>query len=152
MSVFRVDERLSMVAPFTNDQKALKKAISLSTSGERTGITDDKAALDETMNQIHKTTDPATATGPRAAGQGGNFAARTQAQALANMLRLANDLQRQQLGTTSLYPLLGLVKGQQTLAGRKTLVYLTERLEVPPNLEAVFRSVISEANRSNVSV
>jgi VWFA-related protein len=152
MSVFRVDERLAMVAPFTNDRKALEKAVSLSTSGERTGITDEKAALSEAMSEIQRTQGLVSASGPSAAGQGGDFASRAQAQALANMLRLANDLQRQQLGTTSLYPLLALMKGQQTLAGRKTLVYLTERLEVPPNLDAVFRSVISEANRANVSV
>jgi hypothetical protein len=56
------------------------------------------------------------------------------------------------MGTSSLYPLIALVMGQQTLAGRKTLLYLSELLDVPPNLDAVFRSVISEANRANVSV
>ena len=83
---------------------------------------------------------------------GENAAAQAQARALANMLRLANDLQAQQQGGTSLYPLLALMKGQKDLAGRKTLIYVTEALDVPPNLEAVFRSVISEANRANVSV
>jgi hypothetical protein len=68
------------------------------------------------------------------------------------MLRLSYSLQRQQQGATSLYPLLALVRGHETLAGRKTLIYLSEGLHVPPNLEAVFRSTISAANRANVSV
>ena len=152
ISVFRVDQRLSMVAPFTNDKKALEDAVARSTSGETIGVTDEAAALEQAVAEMERTRDLASASGPEVAGQGGDFASRAQAQALANMLRLANELQRQQLGTTSLYPLLALVKGHQSLAGRKTLVYLTEALDVPPNLEAVFRSVISEANRSNVSV
>jgi VWFA-related protein len=152
ISVFRVDQRLSMVAPFTNDKKVLERAVARSTSGETIGVTDERAALEEAMAELARTRGLEAVSGPEAAGQGGDFASRAQAQALANMLRLANDLQRQQLGGSSLYPLLALVKGHQGLAGRKTLVYLTERLDVPPNLDAVFRSVISEANRANVSV
>ena len=49
-------------------------------------------------------------------------------------------------------PLLALVKAQAPLAGRKTLVFFSPGLQVPPNLQDVFRTVVSEANRSNVSV
>jgi VWFA-related protein len=152
VAVFRVDNRLSMVQPFTNDREKLKEAIARSTSGTFLGVTDEKAALDQALSELQRTAGLDEATGPGAAAQGANFAARAQAQALSNMLRLANDLQRQQQGSTSLYPLLGLVKGQATLAGRKTMLYFAERLEVPSNLDQVFRSVISEANRANVSV
>ncbi len=141
-----------MVQAFTTDRAKLKDAVARSTSGTNVGVTDEKAALEQVMAELQRTAGLESATGPGAASQGAGFAARAQAQALSNMLRMANDLQRQQMGTTSLYPLMALVKGQQTLAGRKTLLYLTERLEVPPNLDAVFRSVISEANRANVSV
>jgi VWFA-related protein len=152
MAVFRVDQRLSMVQPFTNDRAKLKEAVARSTSGTFIGVTDEKATLEQAVAELERTQALGSASGPGAAGQGGGFASRAQAQALSNMLRMANALQRQQMGGSSLYPLLALVKGQQTLAGRKTLVYLTERLDVPPNLDAVFRSVISEANRANVSV
>ena len=151
-AVFRVDQRLSMVQAFTTDRAKLKDAVARSTSGTNVGVTDEKAALEQVMAELQRTAGLESATGPGAASQGAGFAARAQAQALSNMLRMANELQRQQMGTTSLYPLMALVKGQQTLAGRKTLLYLTERLDVPPNLEAVYRSVISEANRANVSV
>jgi VWFA-related protein len=152
VAVFRVDQRLSMVQPFTNDRQKLKEAISRSTSGTFIGVTDEKAALEQAMAELKRTESVASAEGPGAAAQGGTMAARAQAQAISNMLRMANSLQRQQMGGSSLYPLIALVKGQQTLAGRKTMLYMTERLEVPPSLDAVFRSVISEANRANVSV
>jgi VWFA-related protein len=154
ISVFRVDQRLAMVAPFTRDEKLLEAAIDRATSGERFGVTDEREAMAAALEQMQGPTGPSGGEGqaPDTAGVGESAAAQAQARALANMLRLANELQAQQQGGTSLYPLLALAKGQRDLAGRKTLIYITEWLGVPPSLEAVFRSVISEANRSNVSV
>ena len=153
VSVFRVDQRLSLVQPFTNDADLLKKAVAEATSGTFLGVTDEQAALNEALAELERTSDAASAAAAGGPGtQGGAFASQAQARAIANMLRLSASLQRQQVGTSSLYPLIALVKGHQTLAGRKTLVYLSEGLEVPPQLDAVYRSVISEANRSNVSV
>jgi VWFA-related protein len=140
------------VHAFSNDRAKLREAVARSTSGLNVGVTDEKAALEQAMAELQRTQGLEGASGPGVASQGGSFASRAQAQALSNMLRMANELQRQQMGTSSLYPLIALVKGQQTLSGRKTMLYFTERLEVPPNLDAVFRSVISEANRANVSV
>jgi VWFA-related protein len=153
-AVFQVDHRLALVQPYTNDAARLKDAVALATSGTYKGVIEEQAA----MEQAQKDAELAAAAVPEATeGQGppasgGAFAARVQAQAIANMLRLSNALQRQQLGTTSLYPLLALMRGHETLAGRKTLLYLSEGLHVPPNLEAVFRSTVSAANRANVSV
>ncbi len=71
---------------------------------------------------------------------------------VAGILRFTSSIQRQQQGQSSLYPLLGLVKNQSRLAGRKTLLYFSEGLVVPKNLEEVFKTTISEANRANVTV
>jgi VWFA-related protein len=154
VSIFRVDQRLAMVTPFTNDKKLLEKGIDMATSGERFGVTDEREAMAAALEQMQGPTGPSGPEGqaPDTGGVGESAAAQAQARALANMLRLAAELQAQQQGGTSLYPLLALAKGQRDLAGRKTLIYITEWLGVPPSLEAVFRSVISEANRSNVSV
>ena len=154
VSIFRVDQRLAMVTPFTNDKKLLEKGIDMATSGERFGVTDEREAMAAALEQMQGPTGPSGPEGqaPDTGGVGEGAAAQAQARALANMLRLAAELQAQQQGGTSLYPLLALAKGQRDLAGRKTLIYITEWLGVPPSLEAVFRSVISEANRSNVSV
>jgi VWFA-related protein len=144
ISVFRVDQRLAMVTPFTNDKKVLEMAIDRATSGERFGVTDEREALQQVLDEMQELGEPEQ-------GDGAGYASQAQARALANMLRLANELQAQQQGGTSLYPLLALAKGHRDLAGRKTLIYITEWIGVPPSLEAVFRSVVSEANRSNVS-
>ena len=71
---------------------------------------------------------------------------------IASTLRFSDSIQRQQQGQSSLYPLLALVKTQGRLAGRKTVLYFAEGLVVPKNLEEVFQTAISEANRANVTV
>jgi hypothetical protein len=47
---------------------------------------------------------------------------------------------------------MALMKAQGALAGRKALLFFSEGLPIPPNLEEAYRSAISEANRANVSV
>ena len=115
ISVFRVDQRLSMVAPFTNDKKLLEQAIDRATSGERFGVTDEREAMARPWSRCRDPRGPSGQEGqaPDTGGVGESAAAQAQARALANMLRLANELQAQQQGGTSLYPLLALVKGQQ---------------------------------------
>ena len=154
VAVFQIDQRLALLQAFTNDAAKLRAAVNQATTGTYKGIVDEQAAFAQAQREAEQTAEtvPDTSEGRGAPASGGAFAARAQAQALANMLRLSSSLQRQQQGTTSLYPLLALVRGHETLAGRKTLVYLSEGLQVPPSLEAVFRSTISAANRANVSV
>jgi VWFA-related protein len=154
VAVFQIDRRLALLQPFTNDGARLKQAVASATTGTYEGILDEQAALAQAQKEADETpsTVPDTPEGRGPPAAAGSFASRAQARALANMLRLSSSLQRQQQGTTSLYPLLALVLGHETLGGRKTLVYLSEGLQVPPNLDAVFRSTISAANRANVSV
>jgi len=154
VAVFQIDQRLTLLQPFTNDPEKLKSAVARATTGTYKAVIDEQAAMEQAQKDAEQAAAaaPDTGEGRGAPASGGGFAARAQAQAIANMLRLSNSLQRQQQGTTSLYPLLALMRGHETLAGRKTLVYLSEGLQVPPNLDAVFRSTISAANRANVSV
>jgi VWFA-related protein len=153
VAVFEIDQRLALLQPFTNDAAKLKQAVASATTGTYKGVIDERAALEQAQKGLADSAVADAATSGRGApASGAHFAALVEAQALLNMIRLSYSLQRQQQGTTSLYPLLALVRGHETLAGRKTLVYLSEGLQVPPSLEAVFRSTISAANRANVSV
>jgi hypothetical protein len=52
----------------------------------------------------------------------------------------------------TIFGLLGLVREQYRLPGRKTVMYFCDGLFVPPFLDEAFRSIISAANRANVSV
>jgi VWFA-related protein len=82
---------------------------------------------------------------------GGAFADAKAAEVTLNILRLADDSARQQQGVSSIFSLLSLIEGQKKLLGRKTVVYFSEGLHVPPNLKDAFHTAISTANRANVS-
>ncbi|PYP99118.1 MAG: hypothetical protein DMF82_25800, partial [Acidobacteria bacterium] len=60
--------------------------------------------------------------------------------------------ERDQQGYASTNGLLAVVNGLKSLPGRKTVVFFSEGLAIPPNVQAQFRSVIANANRANVSV
>ena len=93
-----------------------------------------------------------------AAGSGGNAALGAAISevvvrdVLAHMEHLVEASESQQRGQSTLFPLMALMKAQGTLAGRKALVFFSEGLSIPPNLEDAYRSAISEANRANVSI
>jgi len=165
MSVFTIDQRLALRQAFTQDAYLLKQAIQQATRA--TSVT--AASVAGTANQQERLAEQATAIAARAAesaaasaspsspgtpNPGAIGAASAEAQMAAvvsNILRFSDSLQRQQQGQSSLYPLLAMAKAQGRLAGRKTVLYFSEGLQVPRNLEEVFRTTIGEANRANVT-
>jgi VWFA-related protein len=163
VAVFRIDYLLGLEQRFTNDRTLLRQAIERATAGTMVPLGERKEAVERAIDELDRQAKAGDAlttqleqagpqAGQAAAAGGANFAAARQAAAMANMLRLSMSLQAQQLGVSSLYSLLGLVKGQELLEGRKSLIYFTQWLQVPSHLDTIFRSVISEANRANVSI
>ena len=67
-------------------------------------------------------------------------------------LRLTDTLQREQQGSPRSIRLLALARQQQRLAGRKTILFFSEGLQITPRLEHVLPTAVSEANRANVSI
>lgn len=164
MSVWTIDQRLYLRQTFTQDRYLLKQAVlraTGTTSVAAASLSGEAAAQDQLAQQASNIAGglQAAAVGSAAAAGGADSAAigaanaeAQMAQVIAGILRFTNSIQRQQQGQSSLYPLLGLVREQQRLSGRKTLLYFSEGLVVPKNLEEVFKTAISEANRSNVTV
>jgi len=173
VAVFTIGSRLALLQPFTAEKELLLAAITLATSGK------DMKDPSLTARAQQASRDAAMASGLPVGGQlpevgdatqpaderitsgqgrqpgvapddrGGEIKMR---QWTAAALRIADSLQRQAEGQWSLYPLLALVKAQAPLGGRKTLLFFSPGVQAPPNLQDVFRTVVSEANRSNVSV
>jgi tetratricopeptide (TPR) repeat protein len=89
---------------------------------------------------------------PTATDPGALATERKLAEVQAIALRATDLIQREARGESVLYPLLALLKAQEELAGRKTLVLFTTGLVVPPNLDSLFRTTVGQANRANVSI
>lgn len=159
VAVFAVTSRLHLVQQFTTDRDALRKAVELAAGQSGPTFTTDKERSDQLSR---READVMSALEALAVSQGIGAlqspaaAAAGQEAAMLRMamdaIRLTDSLQRQQQGETSLFALIGLARQQQQLAGRKTIIYFSEGLRSTPGLEETFRSAISAANRSNVSV
>jgi len=162
VAVFAIGARLTVAQPFTADKEALLAAVDLATSG--TDFRDrslTKEALQKSRDARaaagrHEAEAPPAvedaATPTRQLVTAGDPMEVVIRQSIANAVRMSDSLQRQMEGQWSLYPLLALVKAQASLAGRKTLVFFSPGVQVPPNLDDVFRTIVSEANRANVSL
>ena len=170
-AVFSIGTRLALLQDFTTDPQQLALAIAAGTAGK--DLKDrpltsaaqqaqrDAAmasglpvggALPETGDTSQPSTERVVGAQTRQPGvpedrRGADFL-----NWIARAMRMADGLQRQAEGEWSLYPLLALVKAESLLPGRKTLVFFSPGMRVPPNLQDVFKTVVSEANRSNVSV
>jgi hypothetical protein len=68
------------------------------------------------------------------------------------MLRSFDAMERDQQGFATTHGLLAVVNGLKAIPGRKTVVFFSEGIAIPANVQAQFRSVIASANRSNVSI
>ena len=164
VSVWTIDQRLYLRQEFTQDRYLLRQAVlkATGTTSVTAASLSGEAAAQEQLSQKSSTVASglqAAAAGSAAGAGGADSTAIGSANAeaqmaavIAGILRFTSSIQRQQQGQSSLYPLLGLVKNQSRLAGRKTLLYFSEGLVVPKNLEEVFETAISEANRANVTV
>jgi VWFA-related protein len=157
VSVFRIQESLALVQQFTAEQELVREAVLEATGAANTqysSATEDLVAAVERDRRAQEALDQAigvnsAATGATA-GQLGQLA--DMARMAVDSLRFTQTLQREQQGHASLYSLLALSRNQQRLAGRKTILYFSEGLQVPTSLEHVLRQAISEANRANVSI
>ena len=157
VAIFSLDQRLNVVQSFTSDRERIKAAIERVVGMAPSAFASESQKIKQELENFTKA-DATAAQSSAAVGQGGAstvnggaFADAKAAEVTLNILRLADDSARQQQGQTSIFSLLSLIEGQKKLLGRKTVVYLSEGLQVPPNLKDAFQATISSANRANVS-
>lgn len=165
ISVLAIDHALQVIQPFTNNVDSLKKAVERATGGA-TNFASDTARVQTQLEQM---------VGPNQAGQGlgdqvgsmsnggsgqGGPAGAANGPTAANaamakmMLRMLQSKQQDESvdqGRAKIFALLQVVKEQYALPGRKTILYFTPGFQIPQGMEEPFKSVISIANRSNVS-
>ena len=140
VGVFRMDQSLIAVQTFTNDVQLIKQAIDqVATSGTSVYISAEKeiAKLWELHDELKR--------------RGPSF------ELFFNEMRIrtAQDferIERDQQGYFTPNSLLAVINGMGTLSGRKALVLFSEGIAIPPSAAARFRSIISNANRANVSI
>ena len=68
------------------------------------------------------------------------------------MAETFQSLERDEQGYATANALMAVVSAMKAIPGRKSVVFFTEGLSIPPNVKARFESVIDAANRANVSI
>ena len=166
--IFRIDQSLITVQPFTDNSTLVKDAVGRATSA--TGSTyvsgaqrsrdlaDRSIALDQEVQSSQSTAAAAGASQDGAAASAAGSAAGQAAaeqklnEMEANILRQFEELERDQQGFATVNSLLAVINPMRNLPGRKTIIFFSEGIALPPAVQTKFPSVISAANRANVSI
>ncbi|HYN05278.1 MAG TPA: VWA domain-containing protein [Vicinamibacteria bacterium] len=161
-SVFVIGNRLQLLQQFTTDRAAVATAVERACSVlDPRGLVPGAAAMEQAADTASQANDKAQAAGDAAFAGGGAAAGAASGQAavdagFANVeqraVDMAENVERSQRGNSSLFGLFALARQVQRLAGRKAIVYFSEGLQVPNQLQPLYRSVVSEANRANLSI
>lgn len=166
--VFGIDQNLRTIQSFTDNAQLVKDAVEratgTSTSSYASGAgkvrenTDRSQSLD---NQISSSMAAAAAAGAAQNSSGASAAGEAAGQAAAQQkfLEMQNQmldhyerLERDQEGFATINSLLAVISPMQNLPGRKTIIFFSEGLKMPPAVMAKFPAVVNAANRANVSI
>jgi len=166
--VFRIDQSLITLQPFTNSSELVINAVgratdatasSYASGAQRTrDLADQNTALDRSIDSAQSDAQAAggsrDAAGASAAAAAGGQAAAQQAlnQMEANILQMYEALERDQQGFATINGLLAVINPMRNLPGRKTIIFFSEGLVLPSAVQAKFPAVISAANKANVSI
>jgi VWFA-related protein len=168
-SVVAISTQLHVLQPFTPDKEALRQAIERATrglsSGQLRGDSDRiKGQLRDALRSATGQSDPSVAMqalnlpGPSGnQGPPGGVGAAGSAALNAKMVQVMLDMLRFDAAVSgdssrlSIFALESLVRGLAPLPGRKSILYFTWGLQVPPYLDEPFKTLMSMANRGNVT-
>ena len=169
VAIFRIDGRLMLVKGFTRGRAGLLESVDGATLGNAPAFASGALAAGgeigassnggdplqrgydlRVLRPAHSAGDPDAGTPMD--GDGALTPERKMANVTLDILRTAEEAERTLRGNRSLDGLLAVVHGLRDLPGRKTLVYFSEGLQVPPWLDDHFRGLASEANRASVSI
>ena len=157
VSIYRLDNRLYRAQTFTRSPAEIRAGI---TAATRSATREDSDALQGRVSVLGNEAQASAATQQTDAGVPTNDQVPTGAAAgdaamaavMQRMSIMINRAEIEQRGQSSIFPLMSLIKAHGALEGRKALLFFSEGLSVPPNLEEALRATVSEANRANVSV
>lgn len=163
VGVFGIDLSLKAVQPFTNDGQLVRQGIDrvaghspstyTATTGQATDLLQKQVAL---QSQTDANGSNLASTGEATGGATGEVGFAAAEQQFAEMTRRAVEgfeiLERGQQGYATTDGLLAVIHAMNSLPGRKALIFFSEGVAIPTAVQSNFRSVISAANRANVSI
>jgi VWFA-related protein len=158
VAVFAIDNRLYLLEHYTNDRDALREAVLKATSGAY-GQFDSQStdAIQGQMQEISRRLKRDELTDSILGGSSvtpdlQDMEEVQLEEVTLNVLRQAERMMLYQRGHQTVTALLALVEEAGRLSGRKTLILLSAGIQVPHAVVGRYRTLISQANRANVSI
>jgi VWFA-related protein len=142
-SVVMINTRLLVLQQFTTDKAALVKAIERATSG--TSVPKLISESDSIKSLLRS-----SAGAARQITSGSQAVEVRLASVMLDMLRMDAAMASED-ARLSISSLASLVDGLQSMPGRKSVLYFTWGMYVRPELDVMFRNLMSNANRGNVT-
>jgi VWFA-related protein len=160
-SVVVINTRLFVLQQFTKDKDALTKAIDRATGGlSGSSFTSESDAIQAELrrnlggqngaDQPGNLLSAASQTASQAVNNGSDALQARLASVMLDMLRVDAAVAAQGARLT-LSALRALVDGQRSIPGRKSVIYFTWGMYLTPDLDVPFRSLMSTANRDNIT-
>src|SRR5262249_45334384 len=153
---------VNTVQNYTTDIGQVKKAIEkagamASSSFESKTISSGSAIAAAQREAAVQAAATAAQSGGAGAAAAGAAAGAVSVAQTCDAMRAQSDetfeaLQRDQQGYATANGLMAIVNSMSRLPGRKAVLFFSEGVSIPPNVQQHFRSVINAANRANVSV
>jgi len=155
IGVFTLNHRLALLQQYTHDLNLLNQAV------DREAGAASQAFMKDMQTQVAILNSLASGGGfnamqPGSADEKGAISTSSHSDAAAaalqrKMASLTLAILSSQVGNLSIDGLHQLIRGQAHLPGRKTVVYFSEGLILPPEQPERFRALISDANRANIA-
>jgi VWFA-related protein len=155
VGVFTLNHRLALLQQYTNDAGLLNKAVDRVLAGAYQQYAKDTEKEVARLNSLGANRTQLQPLRPGSAeergpadisGAHGSFAAVERRMAAVSIAILS-----EQVGNLSIDALQRLIEAQAQLPGRKTIIYFSPDLILPPEQPDRFRAVISAANRANIA-
>ena len=152
-SVLAIGSRSSVIQPFTDKEPLVREAIEKVTAGPRRQAAFSIDGAANVADPGGRITDEQQVLKERQAFQSDltGLEAVT-SRMMSNMLEAPELSAHDVRGGPALRVLLNLARRSQSIAGRKTVVYFCEGLQVPESRRQQFRDILEAANRANLSV
>jgi VWFA-related protein len=156
VGVFATDWGLEVLQGFTRDAATIRAA--LDTVSTRTGsqasesLADSRSSMQRVTQMQNTMASIGTGTPAAGAAQGAAGADMQMLQMQQRMSETYSMLERDQQGYGTMNALTAVVNSLKLVPGRKSVLFFSEGLVIPPNVMPRFLSLIDEANRANVAV
>lgn len=165
VGVFGIDLSLRVIQPFTNNEQLVRNAIEReathspsmhsATAGQIADTSQQQARLQSQADQLEAQTSGAGAA-TDTQGASGSAMSNMVEQAFNEMTQRSLEtfemLERNQQGYATTNGLIAVVNALSQLPGRKVLLFFSEGVAIPTDVQSRFRAVISNANRAGVSI